>query len=185
MTAAPLVLLAVLVVEADRADLDAGAVALLASQIQSESSWRHDVCSPAGACGLTQVMPGTWPEVTDGDPECEGQPRTNPVCAVRGQIRYMKRMLRANAKRADTRRDQWALALSAYNGGQGWVNRESRACGQRDGCQPGRWPSHVQATCLRSEASCRENKRYPGRIMGRVEARVGSGGWSAGIGITF
>ena len=189
---APLALLAVLVVEATAAGLPPADTALLASQIQSESSWRPDVCSPAGACGLTQFMPATWREVVEGT-ECEGEPRTNPVCAVRAQIRYMARQERFVAKRVEpeTRRDRIALALSSYNGGAGWVLRESRACGQRRGCRPGTWPSHVQAVCLRSEAACRENKAYPGRIMARVEARIGrgrasfeagsDGGWSAGF----
>lgn len=168
----PLALLAVLAFEAERAGAEE-AIPILISQIVSESSWRPDAVSPAGAAGLGQFMPATWDEVAPATaPSCAGQPREHAPCAIRAMILYDRRLLRAN-READSKRDRWALALSAYNGGQGWVNREARKCGAAEGCSPGRWPGNVQRVCLRAEWACRENKAYPGAITARVEAAFG------------
>lgn len=51
---------------------------------------------------------------------------------------------------------QWverlAFADAAYNGGMAGVQRERRACGLKDGCDPQRWFDHVEAVCLKSRA---------------------------------
>ena len=49
--------------------------------------------------------------------------------------------------------DEWqrlAFADAAYNGGLGGVQRERRACGLRDGCDPEQWFGHVERICLKS-----------------------------------
>ena len=48
--------------------------------------------------------------------------------------------------------ERLAMADAAYNGGLGGVNKERRACGLRAGCDPQRWFSHVEVTCLKSRA---------------------------------
>lgn len=40
---------------------------MLAAMIQQESSYRNYVISPAGAIGLTQVMPNYWQQICPGD----------------------------------------------------------------------------------------------------------------------
>ena len=49
--------------------------------------------------------------------------------------------------------DEWqrlAFADAAYNGGLGGVQRERRACGLRDGCDPEQWFGHGERICLKS-----------------------------------
>lgn len=43
-----------------------------------------------------------------------------------------------------------AFADAAYNGGLAGVQKERRACGLRDDCDPQRWFSHVEHVCLKS-----------------------------------
>ncbi|MEG1031331.1 MAG: transglycosylase SLT domain-containing protein [Acinetobacter sp.] len=40
---------------------------MLAAMIQQESSYRNYVISPAGAIGLTQIMPNYWQQICPGD----------------------------------------------------------------------------------------------------------------------
>ena len=40
---------------------------MLAAMIQQESSYRNYVISPAGAIGLTQIMPNYWEQICPGD----------------------------------------------------------------------------------------------------------------------
>lgn len=54
----------IIVQSAERYDLDP---LLLAAMIQQESSYRNYVISPAGAVGLTQVMPNYWQQICPGD----------------------------------------------------------------------------------------------------------------------
>ncbi|WOE32135.1 MULTISPECIES: lytic transglycosylase domain-containing protein [unclassified Acinetobacter] len=57
--------IAPLIVEtADQYDLDP---LMLAALIRQESSYRSKVVSPAGAVGLTQVMPKYWQNICQGD----------------------------------------------------------------------------------------------------------------------
>lgn len=53
-----------IVATADKYDLDP---LILAALIQQESSYRSQVVSPAGAVGLTQVMPRYWQNICQGD----------------------------------------------------------------------------------------------------------------------
>jgi TP901 family phage tail tape measure protein len=90
--------------------------ALLASLIQQESNGNQGARSPAGAIGLTQLMPGTAASlgVNPHDPEQN----------VRGGARYLRQMI---DKFGDEER-----ALIAYNAGPGGgIPGESKAYAQR------------------------------------------------------
>lgn len=82
---------------------------LLAGLVQQESGFNPAARSPAGATGLTQLMPATARSlgVTDA---------TDPVQALEGGAKYLRQML-----------DQFGgdkkLALAAYNAGPGAVTR--------------------------------------------------------------
>lgn len=47
--------------------------------------------------------------------------------------------------------ERMAFQDAAYNGGAGWVDKERRACGLKEGCDSTRWFGHVETTCLRSK----------------------------------
>jgi soluble lytic murein transglycosylase-like protein len=87
---------------------------LLHAVVLVESAYRPSVCSPAGACGLTQLMPGTAAELGVTD-------RFDPAENLRGGADYLARqMLRFGDLR---------LALAAYNSGPSRVARLGRIPG--------------------------------------------------------
>lgn len=89
---------------------------VLAAQIETESDWRPDVRSPAGARGLTQFMPETWATFGQG-----GDPY-DPEDAIAAQGRYMGYLLDL-AESSDVPGDPLELALAGYNAGFGAVQR--------------------------------------------------------------
>ena len=84
---------------------------LLHALVLTESAYRPDAVSPAGAGGLTQLMPGTALELGVRD-------RFDPVENLRGGADYLARQL---ARFGDVR-----LALAAFNAGPGRVARLGR-----------------------------------------------------------
>lgn len=77
-------------------------VKLLHALVLTESAYRPDAVSPAGAAGLTQLMPATARELGVAD-------RFDPVENLRGGADYLARQLK---RFGDVR-----LALAAYNSG--------------------------------------------------------------------
>lgn len=84
---------------------------LLSALVLTESGYDARVCSPAGACGLAQIMPATARELGVAD-------RLDPVQSLRGGADYLARQL---VRFGDVR-----LALAAYNAGPGRVARLGR-----------------------------------------------------------
>lgn len=83
--------------------------ALLTALVRQESNFNPNARSPAGATGLTQLMPGTAASlgVTDA---------TDPAQALDGGAKYLKQQL--DAFGGDERK-----ALAAYNAGPGAVQK--------------------------------------------------------------
>ena len=91
---------------------------LLAAQIQVESGWDPNDISSAGAEGLSQFMPGTWPS-WDQPPAVPG-PDTPfvPPDAIMAQGRYDCALAQALAPLAGgAGADVTSLVLAAYNAG--------------------------------------------------------------------
>jgi soluble lytic murein transglycosylase-like protein len=82
--------------------------ALLEAVVWQESRWRADARSPAGAIGLTQLMPGTARDL--------GVDPRDPTANLAGGARYLRQQL-------DRFNGNIELALAAYNAGPGRVLR--------------------------------------------------------------
>lgn len=83
--------------------------ALLKALIRQESNFNPNAVSPAGATGLTQLMPATAQGLGVSDP-------TNPQQAIEGGAKYLRQQL-------DRFGGDEKLALAAYNAGPGAVAR--------------------------------------------------------------
>jgi soluble lytic murein transglycosylase-like protein len=83
--------------------------ALLAGLVKQESGFNPNAVSPAGARGLTQLMPGTAAGLGVTDP-------LDPAQALDGGAKYLRQQL--DAFDGDVTR-----ALAAYNAGPGAVQR--------------------------------------------------------------
>lgn len=150
-------------------------VARMAAQIHQESAWRPAVCSHAGACGLAQFIPSTanW--------MAEMHPRTlapadpaNPLWAIQAQVRYNHWL----EQRIDAANDcaLWAMLLSAYNGGIGWLGRD-RQLAEQDGANKDYWFGQVEKYSQRADWACEENRGYVSRILFDLEPRYSDAGW--------
>lgn len=138
-------------------------VAVMAAQVHQESGWRANAKSKF-ASGLTQFTPATADfisqkyasELGDNEP-------LNPSWALRAMARYDKFLYDRQATAATTC-DRWAFTLSAYNGGEGWVNRD-RELARRHGATPNRWWGHVEKHSPRAAWAFKENRNYPRYIL--------------------
>jgi hypothetical protein len=176
--------------------LDAPA-ARLAAQIHQESAWRPDARS-AYAWGLSQFTPATakWlpeicPELGEFDPWNASQSVRAMACYDAWLHQRVKPFPWGSMSRSiDTRGAapafnlveghidacaRWMFALRAYNGGEGWINRERRAAAAQ-GWNPNRW-SEVEKVRLRADWAHRENTRYPLRILHILEPAYLKAGW--------
>lgn len=151
-------------------------IALLAAQIHQESRWNEHAVSPAGAEGLAQFMPATAKWLPTVAPHT-GEPLPfNPAWAMRAMAAYDAYLLR-KIKNTASARDHWKFALSAYNGGLGWVNRD-RAKAARMGLDPSRYRDVEAVNAGRSAANFKENRGYPRRIFALQEVYAAAG-WGA------
>jgi len=98
----------------------------LAAQVDVETggSWNPDLVSPAGAEGLAQFMPGTWPSYGKDDDGTGNVTPFNPNDAVMAMGRYDCVLANATAPiAASTDSAPMDLMLAAYNAGLGAVQR--------------------------------------------------------------
>lgn len=138
-------------------------VATFAAQVHQESRWRLDARSQVGAEGLAQFMPSTSNWIGGLYPGLADRAPTNPTWALRALVTYDKWL--ADRIHADDECQDMAFALSAYNGGLGWVYKRQKLSRQPGLC--------FGATCQINPgitpAAQQENQRYPELILRRYE----------------
>lgn len=155
-----------------------GRVAVHAAQIHQESAWRSNVNSPVGAQGLSQFMPSTSKWIAEIYPDLGRAAPYSPGWAMRAQARYNKWHWQRLANTADECQ-RWAMALSAYNGGLGWVNRDRRIA-TAAGDNPGVWFGSVEKHTHRAGWAKRENRHYVRHILLTLTPRYAGAGWQGG-----
>jgi soluble lytic murein transglycosylase-like protein len=154
-------------------------IATLAGQVHQESRWRAGAVSPVGARGLAQFMPATSAWIADLVPELADNAPFNPGWAIRALATYDKWLWDRVHARDDCQR--MAMALAAYNGGLGWVQRDKTLAKAR-GADPLTWFEQVERfNAGRSTAAFRENRGYPRRILGTLEPLYIRAGWGQGV----
>ena len=159
-------------------------VSVFAAQIHTESWWRNDTVSSANAQGLAQFIPSTAKWLPTVAPEV-GKPQPfNPAWSLRACVVYDKylwdRMSAMSAGKSLAPCDRMAFALSAYNGGMGWTNRDRNLAAKR-GLDPDRYFGSVETVNAGRRVSAkRENQRYVSFIFERQAAYV-KAGWSRGV----
>lgn len=153
-------------------------VARLAAQLHQESGFRPDAQSPY-AMGLAQFTPATarWlptvcPAVGAADP-------WDPEWSMRAQACYMAwlqdRITSYRYAGAMSQCTRYAFALRAYNGGEGWLNKE-RMAAQRSGADANDWLA-VEPFRVRAGWAHKENTHYPRVILLRLEPAYINAGW--------
>ena len=158
-------------------------VAIFAAQIHTESNWRNDVTSIAGAQGLAQFMPSTAAWLPSVAPETGTPAPFNPAWSLRACVTYDKWLYdRLRPMRAASLAvcERMAFTLSGYNGGIGWVGKD-RALAARTGRNPDRWFGNVEdVNAGRNKSAIKENRRYVTLIFQRQSAYTAAG-WGPGV----
>ncbi|MCE5182365.1 MAG: lytic transglycosylase domain-containing protein [Betaproteobacteria bacterium] len=134
-------------------------IATFAAQIHQESGWNSNAKS-AYAGGLAQFTPATatWISGVYARELGENQP-FNPSWALRALVNYDRRLY--GQVKGNGECDRMAFALSAYNGGLGWVYKRQKLSNEPGKC--------FAATCDINPgiaaANQNENSRYPRVIL--------------------
>ena len=148
---------------------------MLQAQMHVESRYDCAATSPAGARGCGQFMRTTWhgrpatekrPAIMGVSHEagCPGVSRTDPLCAMVGQVAYMRE------QQSSVRGADFDSALAAYNEGPGNFRRRQGACRRIPGCNPLVWPGSLeQVTGLKSPRATEETRRYVRRVHAGVK----------------
>lgn len=154
-------------------------IAVFAAQVHTESWWRNDTVSHVGAQGLAQFMPATAAWLPKVAPETGKPAPFNPGWSLRALCTYDKWLWDRTDGATDFER--MAFTLSAYNGGQGWVNRD-KAKARKLGVDASRWFGHVEnVNAGRSRAAFAENRQYPRRILRERQQAYVRADWGPGI----
>lgn len=155
-------------------------IATLAAQVHQESTWRANARSQVGAQGLAQFMPTTSAWMAQLYPNTLGanQP-LNPGWALRALVTYDRWLSQRIQARGPC--EKWAFVLSAYNGGLGWVQKDTRQASAKGADKLAWFDSVERHNAGRSTANFRENRNYPRAILLRWEPLYAAAGWGAGV----
>ncbi|AXF86429.1 Membrane-bound lytic murein transglycosylase F [Ephemeroptericola cinctiostellae] len=149
-------------------------VASFAAQIHQESRWNATAHSPVGAVGLTQFMPATARWIGTYDTQLAPVDVYNPRWAMRALAVYDKFLYDKVAGINPCER--LAFAMSAYNGGLGWVNKRKARSSTPNVCFGETCDINPGITA----SNQRENANYPKLILKQFEPMYVRAGWGVG-----
>ena len=139
----------------------------MAGQIHQESLWRKGARSRF-AGGLAQFTPGTEAWIKAAYPQTLAVGNAfDPRWAIRALVTYDHHLYQRIRAANDCER--WAMTLSAYNGGLGWLQRDQRLAARR-GADPLRWWGNVERYSRRAKWAIAENRGYPRAIIYQHQA---------------
>lgn len=149
----------------------------IAAQFHQESRWIFDARS-VFAEGLGQFTPDSAQTIARKHKELGPADTLNPTWSIRALIYYDSDLL--NMFTAKTECDDWAFALSGYNGGPGWVIRDKKKA-QQLGLDPYvYWGSVEKVNAGRAPQYIKENRSYPVKILlTHQKYYLQSGQWGA------
>ncbi|WP_445677468.1 transglycosylase SLT domain-containing protein [Pseudomonas putida] len=155
-------------------------VATFAAQVHQESRWRFNAKSPVGAQGLGQVMPSTATWLAQLFPDTLGNVEPfNPSWSLMALVSYDRWL--ADRIKGRNACEQFAMVLSSYNGGLGWLIRD-RKLASAQGADPLVWFGSIERfNAGRSAAAFKENRGYPRLILKTFEAQYIAAGWGEGV----
>lgn len=149
-----------------------GDICIIAEQIHHESGWKMDAVrrekSGVVSYGALQVLDRTFHELRKQHPAAL-QKVASPAdllqarWGIRAGILYDRHMWSLVSFAADTR-ERYAMMLSAYNGGYGWLLRD-RKLTRAKGFDPDRWFGNVERFSERSGRNFIINRRYAREIL--------------------
>lgn len=155
-------------------------VAAFAAQVHQESRWRFNAKSPVGAQGLGQMMPSTAVWLAELFPETLGNVEPyNPTWSLMALVSYDRWL--ADRIKGRNACEQFAMVLSSYNGGLGWLIRDRKLASAK-GADPLVWFGSIERfNAGRSLAAFSENRGYPRLILKTFEAQYVAAGWGQGV----
>lgn len=151
----------------------AAPTARFAAQIHQESGWRPNAAS-VYAQGLAQFTPSTAQWLPAVCPSAGPADVWDADWSMRALVCYDRYLY--DRVTAASECDRWAFALSAYNGGLGWVSRD-KARASSKGLDPARWFGHTEFHTTRAEWARVENRGYVRRILLKLEPAYLAAGW--------
>ncbi len=154
-------------------------VATFAAQVHQESRWRERAVSHVGAQGIAQFMPATSRWIAGAYSHLSDNEPFNPAWGLRALVTYDRFLWdRVTAVNGCHR---MAKALSAYNGGLGWVQKDE-ALARRRGLDAAYWFDGAETVNAGRRASAKkENTGYPRRILFDLEPLYMGAGFGGGM----
>lgn len=148
---------------------------LLGALIYTESNFKTDAVSWAGAQGLMQLMPETATEFGAADP-------FHPIENIRAGVRFLQFLDRQWGKTIDNREERIKFILASYNVGMTHV-LDARNLTRKYGRNPHVWEDHVAHYLLQKSrpefyrdplaaggyCRCEGPVRYVREVLGRFE----------------
>jgi membrane-bound lytic murein transglycosylase MltF len=142
-------------------------IALFASLIEAESSWRPRARSPSGDLGLAQIKGTTARYLARVRPGPGPGSASDPVWSIKAMLFYVWHLKEA-IKGAANETEHLAMALSSYNGGLGTLLKERKLCARTKGCDPSKWFGNVEKMKRRSTRAFRENRNHVRKVFARA-----------------